>query len=56
MKMHKTNIELPSLDMLAGFFTSNDNNEFRNLAANHPLVELSHYLVDIGFDLVVRSD
>lgn len=50
------NIKLPSLNMLPTFSTGDHNNEFRYFATNHPLVELRHDLVDIGFDLVVRSD
>lgn len=51
-----TNVELPSLDVLAGFFACDDNDEFGDFAAGHPFVELGHDLFDVGFDLVVGCD
>ena len=49
-----TYIELPSLDVLPGIFTCDDYNQLRDLASDHPFVQLRHDFLDIGFDLVVR--
>ena len=46
-------VELPALDVLAGVFVGNDDDELGYLAADHPFVELGHDLLDVGFDLVV---
>lgn len=51
-----THIELPSLNVLAGIFVGDDDDELGDFAANHPLVELAHDFLDIGFDLVVGRD
>lgn len=42
--------------MLARVLTRDDHNQFRDLAMNHPLIELRHDLFDVGFYLVVRGD
>ena len=39
--------------MLAGFLAGNNNNELGDLAAVHPLFELGHDFLDVGFDLVI---
>lgn len=52
----KTYVKLPSFDMFASFFTGDNNNKLRDLATSHPLVELGHDLLDVGFDLVVRGN
>jgi len=39
--------------MLPSIFTSNNNNELRDLATNHPFIELTHDFLDVGFDLVI---
>ena len=42
--------------MLAGLLAGNDNNELGDLAAVHPLFELRHDFLDVGLDLVIRSN
>jgi hypothetical protein len=49
----ETCVELPALDVLARVFTRYDHDELRDLAADHPFIELSHDFLDIRFDLVV---
>lgn len=51
-----THIELPPLNMLPGIFTRNNHHQFRDLATDHPFVELGHDFLDVGFDLVVGRD
>ena len=49
-------VELPALDVFAGFFAGDDDDELRDFAADHPFVELGHDLFDVGFDLVVGGN
>lgn len=49
-------VELPSLDRFAGFFACDDDDQFGDFAARHPLVELRHDFLDVGFHLVVHCD
>ena len=49
-------VELPALEVLAGLFAAYDDDEFGDLAAGHPFVELGHDFLDVGPDLVVRAD
>ena len=51
-----TYVELPPLDVLAGVLVRDDDDEARDLAADHPLVELRHDALDVGLDLVVGGD
>jgi hypothetical protein len=46
-------IELPPLDMFSGLFAGNYNHQLRDLAAQHPLVELRHDSFNICLDLIV---
>jgi hypothetical protein len=52
----KTYVELPSLNMLAGIFTCNNDDELGDLSADHPFVELGHDFLDISLDLIVRGN
>ena len=54
--LEQLDIELPSFNVLASLFASYDNYELGDLATYHPLVKLRHNLLDVGFDLIVRSD
>lgn len=49
-------VELPPLHILAGLLARDDNDEFRDLPARHPFVELGHDFLDVGLDLVVGGD
>lgn len=49
-------IELPSFHMLSGLSAGDNQDQFRDLSAHHPLIELRHDLLDVGFDLVVGGD
>lgn len=49
-------IELPALDVFAGVFVGDDDDELGDFAANHPFVELAHDFLDVGFDLVIGGD
>jgi hypothetical protein len=49
----ETHVKLPPLDVLACVLVGNDDDELGDLAANHPLVELGHDLLDVGLDLIV---
>ena len=49
-------VELPPLNVLAGLFTRDDYNEFGHFPTLHPLAQLRHYLLDVGFDLVIGGD
>lgn len=42
--------------MLPSILVRNDNHETRNLAADHPLVELAHDALDVRLYLVVGGD
>jgi len=42
--------------MLARIFAGYDDYELRDLATDHPFVELGHNFLNVGFDLVVRGD
>ncbi|PMB65381.1 Ubiquitin carboxyl-terminal hydrolase 14 [Beauveria bassiana] len=48
--------ELPALNVLSGILVCDYDDETRNLAAHHPLVELGHDFLDVSFYLVVRRD
>lgn len=39
--------------MLPGFFIGDNDHELRDFSADHPLVQLRHDLLDVGFHLVV---
>ena len=52
----ETYIELPSLNVLARVLVRDDDDEARDLTADHPLVELRHDALDVGLDLVVGGD
>lgn len=54
--MRDTYVKLPALEVLASIFASYHHHELRDLAPNHPLVQLAHDLLDICFDLVIRGD
>lgn len=49
-------VELPPFHVLAGLFVGNDNHQFGDLPAAHPLVQLGHDLFDVRFDLVIGGD
>lgn len=49
-------VELPPLDGLAGFLARDDDDEFGDFAARHPLVELGHDFLDVCFHLIVNCD
>lgn len=49
-------VELPALDVLARVLVGDDDDEARDFAADHPLVELGHDFLDVGFYLVVGRD
>lgn len=49
-------IELPALDVLACVFICDDDDELGDLAADHPLIELGHDLLDVGLYLVIGRD
>lgn len=51
-----TDVELPPLDVLARVLVGDDDDEPGYLAADHPLVELGHDLLDVRPDLVVGGD
>lgn len=51
-----TYVKLPPLNVLPGILVGNDNHQPRDLAADHPLVQLAHDALDIGLDLVVGRD
>ena len=51
-----TNIKLPPLNVLARVLVRNDNHQPRDLAADHPLVELRHYALDVGLYLVIGGN
>ena len=46
-------VELPPLDVLARVLVRDDDDKLRDLAADHPLVQLRHDLLDVRLDLVV---
>ena len=48
-----TYVKLPALDMLASLFARNDNDKLGDLAPIHPLLQLTHDLLDVRLDLVV---
>lgn len=50
-----TYVELPALDMLASLLARNDNDKLGDLAPIHPLLQLTHDLLDIRLDLVIGS-
>ena len=49
-------IELPSFNVLASLLACNYNYKLGDLATYHPFIKLRHYLLDVAFDLVVRSN
>jgi hypothetical protein len=51
--MRATHIKLPSLHVIASLFVSDDHHELRDLAPVHPVLQLAHDLLDVGFDLIV---
>jgi hypothetical protein len=51
-----TYVKLPSLQILTRILACNDYDELADFTAQHPLTELAHELLDVGFDLVVGSD
>lgn len=48
-----TDVKLPPLNVLAGVFIRNDDDQLRDLAAHHPPVQLRHDLLDVRLNLVV---
>lgn len=46
-------VELPPFNMLPGVLVCYDNHQLADLSSHHPLVQLGHDLLDVGFDLVV---
>jgi hypothetical protein len=50
-----TYVELPALDMLASLLARDDDNELGNFTAIHPLLQLTHDLLDVGLDLIIGS-
>jgi hypothetical protein len=52
----ETHIKLPALDVLASVLVGNDDDELGDFAADHPLVELGHDLLDVGSYLVIGRD
>ena len=55
-EMYCTYVKLPALYVLASVLVGDDDDELGDLAADHPLVQLGHDLLDVGLDLVVRGD
>jgi hypothetical protein len=53
--MGVTHVELPSLHVLARLFASYDNHELGDLTPVHPLLQLAHDLLDVGFDLIISG-
>lgn len=51
-----TCVKLPALDVLACVLVCDDDDELGDFAADHPLVELGHDLLDVGSYLVVGGD
>ncbi len=51
-----TYIKLPPLHMLARLLARDDDNQLRDLATEHPFVELRHDLLNVCFHLVVGRD
>ena len=49
-------IKLPSFHVFASLLVRNNHDKLRDLATHHPLVQLRHDLLDIGFDLVVGGN
>lgn len=49
-------VELPALHVIARVFVCDDDDELGDLAADHPLVELGHDLLDVGLYLVIGRD
>lgn len=56
MELVSAYIKLPSLDVLACVLVGDDDDELGDLAADHPLVELRHYPLDVGFHLIIGRD
>ena len=54
-KLCMTYVELPALDMLASLLACDDNNKLGDLAPIHPLLQLTHDLLDVRLDLVIGS-
>lgn len=52
----RTYVELPALDVLACIFIRDHDDQLGDLAADHPLIQLGHDLLDIRSDLVVCGD
>lgn len=50
-----TYVELPALEVLAGIFARYHHHKFRDLASDHPLIQLAHDFLNIRLDLVVRG-
>jgi len=50
-----TYVKLPALDMLASLLARNDNDKLGDLAPIHPLLQLTHDLLDVRLDLVIGS-
>ena len=46
-------VKLPPLDVLPGILVGDHDDELRDLAAHHPLVQLGHDPLDVRLDLVV---
>lgn len=42
--------------MFSRLFARDYHDQFRNLSTHHPLIELRHDFLDVGFDLVVGGD
>lgn len=51
--MREPYVELPPLDMLSGLLACDDYHEFRDLGFLHPFAQLTHYLLDVCFYLVI---
>ena len=49
-------VKLPPFNVLARVLVGDDNDQLGDLAADHPLVELRHDLLDVGAHLVVGRD
>lgn len=46
-------VKLPSLHMLPGFLARDNHDKLGDLSTNHPLIQLRHNLLNVGFHLVV---
>ena len=49
-------IKLPSLNMFSRLSACDHHHQLRNLSTHHPLVQLGHDLLDVGFDLIVGGN